>query len=34
MGGRVGHTVSTEFVMMAVAKLGVPQEDARVTTKC
>jgi len=33
MGDRVGHTVLTEFVMAALAKLGVPQEDARVTAE-
>ncbi|HJX39475.1 MAG TPA: Ldh family oxidoreductase, partial [Anaerolineae bacterium] len=33
MGGRVSHMVLTEFVATALAKLGVPQEDARVTAE-
>ena len=33
MGNKVGHTVLTEFVMAALARLGVPQEDARVTAE-
>jgi L-2-hydroxycarboxylate dehydrogenase (NAD+) len=33
MGDRVGHEVLIEYVAVALAKLGVPEEDARVTAE-